>query len=93
MYSYLILTTRALLMAVVIAGVIRGNVKKSGEKTSAIIFYSSAAIGFLISCVIAWYRNATSKLDSAIMNGYIYAISLVSFAIVLILVIIIFNYW
>lgn len=87
MYSYLILTTRALLMAAVIAGVIRGNMKKTGEKRYAVIFYSSAVIGFLVSAVIAWYRNATNKLDSAIMNGWIYAVSLISFAVVLVLTI------
>ena len=84
MLSYLILTTRAILMAAVITGVIRGYTKLAADKYQRNIVLVFACVGLAGSALIAWLRNATSLVDSAILNGYIYAFSLVSFVLYLI---------
>ena len=85
MLTYLILTTRALMMVTIVLGAIIGYTKLKGEKYQRNIVYVETIIGFVISFVIAYFRNATSLIDSAILNGWIYAISLISFVLFLIL--------
>ncbi len=84
MLTYLILTTRALMMATIVSGAIAGYTKLKGEKNQRNIVYAGTIIGFIASFVIAYFRNATSLIDSAILNGWIYAISLISFVLFLI---------
>ena len=84
MLSYLILTTRALLMAAAVFGAACGYTKLKGEKYQRNIVWILVILGVAVSVVVAYFRNATSKVDSAILNGYIYTISLVSFVLYLI---------
>ena len=84
MLTYLILTTRALLMAAVIFGVTWGYTLIEQENYQRKLIGGFAIAGAVISAVIAYFRNATSKIDSAILNGWLYAITLVSFVIYLI---------
>ncbi len=79
MFEYLILMTRAILMEAVICGVITGYTKMKTDKTSRWIVWAFALAGTLFSIFIAYMRNTTSKIDSAILNGYVYAISLTAF--------------
>ena len=84
MLTYLILTTRTLLMAAVLLGTACGYTKMAPEACQRNIIWISAAIGTVVSVVIAYFRNATSMIDSAILNGRIYAVSLLSFLLFLI---------
>ena len=84
MLSYLILTTSAILMAAVILGVIWGYTVLLAGRLKKYIVLAFICLGFLGSIVIAWFRNATSKLDSAILNGYIYSFSLLFFLLFII---------
>ena len=88
MLTYLILTTRALLMEAVILGVITGFVKITAAKRQRRVVWSFAILGVIISIVIAVMRNTTSMIDTAILNGWIYAIGLAAFALFLIFTII-----
>ncbi len=87
MLSYLILTTRALIMAAVVSGSIVGFIKLKGEKSQRLIVWISALLGMLMSLTIAVLRNATSLVDSAILNGWIYGFSLASLLIYLVFLI------
>ena len=84
MFEYLILMTRAILMEAVICGVIAGYTKMKGDKTERRIVWAFALAGTLFSIFIAYMRNTTSKIDSAILNGYVYAISLTAFVLFLV---------
>lgn len=84
MLTYLILTTRALLMAAVIFGVTWGYTLIEQENYQRRLIGGFAIAGAAFSAVIAYFRNATSKIDSAILNGWLYAITLVTFVIYLI---------
>ena len=84
MLTYLILTTRALLMAAVIFGVTWGYTLNEQENYQRKLIGGFAIAGGVISAVIAYFRNATSMIDSAILNGWLYAITLVTFVIYLI---------
>ena len=88
MLTYLILTTRAILMEAAILGVITGFVKITAAKRQRRVVWSFAILGVIISIVIAVMRNTTSMIDTAILNGWIYAIGLAAFALFLIFTII-----
>ena len=77
MLTYLILTTRALMMATIVLGTIIGYTELEEEGYRRNTVYAGIVIGFIASFVIAYLRNATSLIDSAILNGWIYAISLI----------------
>ena len=87
MLSYLILTTRALIMAAAVSGSIVGFTKLKGEKSQRFIVWISVLMGALMSLTVAVLRNTTSLVDSAILNGWIYAFSLTSLLIYLIFLI------
>ncbi len=87
MLSYLILTTRALIMAAAVSGSIVGFTKLKGEKSQRFIVWISVLLGTLMSLTVAVLRNTTSLVDSAILNGWIYAFSLTSLLIYLIFLI------
>ncbi len=84
MLTYLILTTRAILMEAVILGVITGYTKITAGKAQRRIVWAFAVIGAVFSIVIAVMRNTTSMIDTAILNGWIYAIGLLMFVLFLI---------
>ncbi len=81
MFDYLILTTRGLLLAATVCGVIAGYVKGVYEKKERRLVWIFGALGLLFSVAVAVLRNTTSKVDSAILNGIIYGITLVVFLI------------
>ena len=83
MLSYLILTTRAILMAAVLCGTITGYTRMAGDRLQRRVVWIFAGAGTLMSMVIAFLRNTTSLIDSAILNGWIYAVSLTAFALFL----------
>ncbi len=84
MLTYLILTTRAILMEAVILGVITGYTKITAGKVQRRIVWAFAMIGVIFSIVIAVMRNTTSMIDTAILNGWIYAIGLLMFLLFLV---------
>ena len=84
MLTYLILTTRAVLMEAAVLGVLTGYTKIAAEKTHRRIVWSFALTGVLLSVVIAVVRNTTSLIDTAILNGWIYTIGLAAFVLFLI---------
>ena len=84
MLTYLILTTRALLMTAALFGVMWGYTLIDFESYQRKIVGYFAIAGAVVSAVIAYFRNATSKIDSAILNGWLYGITLVCFVIYLI---------
>ncbi len=88
MLDYLILVVRTVLMAAVTCGVIAGYTKLVGNKVQKNTVLIFAIAGTIISMVIAYFRNATSKLDSAVSSGIIYTITLVSFMFFVVFVII-----
>lgn len=84
MLTYLILTTRQILMEAVILGVISGFTRITAGKKQRRIVWCLAMAGVVFSIVIAVMRNTTSMIDTAILNGWIYAISLLMFALFLV---------
>ncbi|MBR1900650.1 MAG: DUF2318 domain-containing protein [Lachnospiraceae bacterium] len=84
MLTYLILTTRAVLMEAAILGVMTGWTKISAGKPRRRIVWAFAVIGVLFSIFIAVMRNTTSMIDTAILNGWIYTIGLTAFVLFLI---------
>lgn len=84
MLSYLILTTRAILIATICCGVATGYTRIAANKTQRKAVWALMIVGTIASIVIAVLRNATSKIDSAILNGRIYAISLTAYTLYLI---------
>ncbi|MCR4687767.1 MAG: Fe-S-containing protein [Lachnospiraceae bacterium] len=87
MLSYLILTTEALMIAVIVLGVVSGYTKAKALKFQKNIILISALLGIILSIIISILRNTTSSIDSAILNGWIYAITLVSFILLIIFLI------
>ncbi len=86
MLTYLILTTKALIMAAVTSGTIVGSAKIESEKRNRLTVWFAALAGLVFSFVTATLRNTTSLIDSAILNGWIYAVSLVTFLLYLIFI-------
>ena len=84
MLSYLILTTRALLMGAVIWGAAYGYTGKSANRTEKWAVWIPALLGTIVSVIVAVMRNTTNLVDTAILNGWIYAISLTAFVMFLI---------
>ena len=81
MLSYLVLTTRALVMGALLCGMIHGYTRIAGDKQERRIVWIFAGLGVVFSLLIAYLRNTTSLIDSAILNGVIYLISLVAFLV------------
>ena len=84
MLTYLILTTRVVLMEAAVLGVMTGWTKITAGKTHRRIVWAFAVIGVLFSIFIAVMRNTTSMIDTAILNGWIYTIGLAAFVLFLI---------
>ena len=84
MLTYLILTTRAILMEAVILGVLTGYTRITAGKGQRRAVWLFAAAGTLFSIAIAVLRNTTSMIDTAILNGWIYLIGLFAFVLFLI---------
>ncbi|MCR4704828.1 MAG: Fe-S-containing protein [Lachnospiraceae bacterium] len=84
MLTYLVLTTRAILMAAEIAGVLFGYTKLKFEKTQRNTVWRLAIVGTVVSALIAVLKNATNWIDTAVLNGCIYALSLLFFVIYII---------
>ncbi len=84
MLTYLILTTRQILTEAVILGALTGYVKTAAGKKQRRMVWLLAAAGVVFSIAIAILRNTTSMIDTAILNGWIYAAGLVSFVVFLI---------
>ena len=84
MLSYLILTTNALILLAVVFGAIAGYSVLCADNGRKKIVWISALIGLVWAIIIAYFRNATSKMDSAIMNGWLYGITICAFILFLI---------
>ena len=85
MLTYLILTTRAVLLEAVICGAIAGFTKSNGSRQQKKLIGICGIAGLAFSAFIAYMRNTTSMIDSAILNGWLYGISIASFVLFLIL--------
>lgn len=72
-------------MAAVICGCITGYLRLTGRKTDKKIIIFGAGAGFIISAVIAFLRNNTSHVNSAVLNSIIYMASLGAFLVFLVL--------
>lgn len=86
MLSYLILTTRALLLVTIVFAAITAYANISANKYQKNIIWTFTIVATLISIIISILRNTTNYIDTAILNGYIYSISLISFILFLIFV-------
>ena len=84
MLTYLILTTRQILMEAVILGVFTGYVMIAAAKAHRRIVWSFALAGVGGSIAVAVIRNTTSMIDTAILNGWIYVIGLIAYVLFLI---------
>ena len=84
MLTYLILTTRATLMTAMIIGAVFGYAELSESRLNKRLIWASALIGLIVASVIAYFRNATNLIDTAVLNGYLYLIYLICFVIFLI---------
>ena len=84
MLSYLVLTTRALVMGALLCGMIHGYTRIAGKKGEKRIVWILALLGLVCSLLIAWIRNTTSLIDTAILNGWVYLLSLLAFVVFLI---------
>ena len=74
-------------MASVIAGVIAGYTRLTGQKVHKIIMICGAAAGLIISVIIAILRNNTKLVKTASMNSVIYTVSLAAFLLFVIFLI------
>jgi len=84
MLTYLISTTRAIVMASVILGVMVGYTQLSAEKLGKKIIFDGILVGTVLSIIIAAFRNNTSKVNSANLNATIYIVGLASLFLFLI---------
>ena len=84
MLTYLILTTRAILMAAAVCGAIIGYTRRAGTRVECRVVWSISLLSVIGSFIIAALENKTSIIDTAILNGVLYAISIVSFILYLI---------
>lgn len=87
MLTYLILTTRAVLLEAIICGAIAGYAKANGSLRQRKLLRICAIAGLAFSAFIAFMRNTTSLIDSAVLNGWLYGISIASFVVFLIVTI------
>ena len=84
MLTYLILTTRATILAAIIGGVITGYTRRKADRTGAVIVASGAAVGLVASIVMAVFKNTTSLVDSGFWNSVIYVTALGAYAVFLV---------
>ena len=84
MLTYLILTTRALLMASIVAGVITGYIKGSGDTAAGRSLIAGAVAGLIASIVMTVFKNNTSLVTSSFWNNVIYVTSIVSVLVILV---------
>ena len=68
MLTYLILTTKALIMAAVTSGTIVGSAKIESEKRNRLTVWFAALAGLVFSFVTATLRNTTSLIQSLSEN-------------------------
>ena len=85
MLTYLILTTRLLVLAVLVAALILGYTSVTYTGINKHIVWALGIVGVIFSMVISYLRHTTSLIDTAILNGCIYAVSIISFIIFLIM--------
>ena len=71
-------------MGAVIWGAVSGYTGKAEDRRIKRVVWIPALLGTAASVIIAVMRNATSLVDTAILNGWIYAISLTAFVMFLI---------
>ncbi len=84
MLTYLILTTRAVLLEAIICGAMAGFARTFGSRQQRMLIRICGIAGLAFSAFIAYMRNTTSLIDSAILNGWLYGISIASFVLFLI---------
>lgn len=83
MLTYLILTTRATILAAILGGVITGFTRLAAERTGKRIVAIGAGVGFAASIVMAYLKNTTSLVDSGFWNSVIYTAALLAFLVFL----------
>ncbi len=88
MLEYLVLTTRTSILMAIILGVVTGYVHITAEKRQRRTVTWLVIAGFVASAVISYFMNATNYVDTAILNGIIYAVGLVAFILFIIVYII-----
>ena len=70
-------------MGALLCGMIHGYTRIAGRKEERRIVWILAGLGLVCSLIITWFRNATNLIDSAILNGVVYLISLTAFVVLL----------
>ena len=84
MLTYLILTTRTMIMAAAVCGSICGYISLSESKKTRRATWTICLIGIIASFVIAFFENRTNIVDTAILNGCLYIVAIVSFILYII---------
>ena len=86
MLTYLILTTRAILMETVIAGAIAGYTRKNNDKFASKIMTVLSVAGLIAAIVMSVFKNNTNRVSSSFWNNVIYVASIIAMLVVLICV-------
>lgn len=90
MLNFLILTTRAILMAAIVGGAIWGYARRVSDglevqKPKKIVAIG-ALVGLVFAIVMTIFKNNTSRVSSSFWNTVIYVVSLVSLVLFLIFI-------
>ncbi|MCR4946716.1 MAG: Fe-S-containing protein [Lachnospiraceae bacterium] len=85
MWTYLIYTIKAILMAATITGIAVGDTRLSGKKAEVRVVHAGMLAGLAGAVIVALLRNHTSLIKSATLNTVIYSVSLTAFTIFVIL--------
>ena len=83
MLIYLIMTTRATLLAAIIGGVLTGYTRLAADKWGKRVVGLGACLGLIFSIWMAVMRNTTSKVDTGFWNSVIYGTGLCAFLLFL----------
>lgn len=85
MLTYLILTTRALIFCAAAIGAVTGYACRTESKKEYTAVKWIALGSIAGSFIIAYLENRTNIVDTAILNGVLYSVSIISFLLFLIL--------
>ena len=76
MLKYFVMTVEALVTAVIVTGVLRGFMWLTAERFGKLSGNIGAAAGIIAAAVMAYMKNATTKIDTSLWNLRIFTVTM-----------------
>ncbi len=76
MLKYFVMTVEALVTAVIVTGVLRGFMRLTAERFGKLSGNIGAAAGIIAAAVMAFMKNATTKIDTSLWNLRIFIVTM-----------------